>query len=619
MTRSVETVARAAPMVPATEPVSDGAVWVERAESRKVSIRAFLIAGSRGPLNALYYEPTAKAVLGDILFIPSFGEELNRCRSMVSMQARLLADLGIGTLILDPHGTGDSGGKHADATWATWRDDLRLGIEWLRREANGCSTLWGVRLGAIMASDLACTDPGIERLLLWQPVLQGKVFYNQFLRIRVAAEMDQPNGIKTTDELRRRAREGETLEVSGYHINPTLSQELDDIKFAEAQQLRRCKLHWFEVVASEEAPVAQVNRKAIETYQSSGVDVQFERIVGPLFWHVHERVVTPQLLRATTEQFEAAARAVPVRHASAVPSQSRANATSTNAAEHPILFPCGDAQMVGVLHRTAQPAKRGVVVVVAGGPQYRAGAHRQFVSLARELVEIGMPVLRFDLRGMGDSNGRHRGFQHSNDDIRAAIDALLAHEPQLQEIVLFGECESASGILFYAFQDARVKGAVLVNPWVRTEEGRAKVIVKHYYSQRIFEREFWRKIVTGKFQLRASLKEFLGTLRTVLTRSKQNMEGGVARTYADIADMSLPLKTAVGLKSFGGAVMILMSGKDYIAREFDEVVSESTLWQTLMARPSVQRIDLADADHTFSRDEWRLQASESVRNWMRSW
>lgn len=617
MTRSAETVA---PVAAAAQPASDGTVWVERAESRKVSIRPFLIAGSRGPLNALYYEPTAKSGLGDILFIPSFGEELNRCRSMVSMQARLLADLGIGTLILDPYGTGDSSGKHSDATWATWRDDLRLGIEWLRREANGCSTLWGARLGAIMASDLACADPGIERLLLWQPMLQGKVFYNQFLRIRVAAEMDQPNGIKTTDELRRRAREGETLEVSGYHVNPTLSKELDEIKFAEAQQLRRCKLHWFEVVASEEAPVAQVNRKAIETYQSAGVDVQFERIVGPLFWHVHERVVTPHLLRATTQQFEAIANTKSVDKTNAAPvAAGRTQASLTNAPEHPILFPCGEAQMVGVLHRTPQPARRGVVVVVAGGPQYRAGAHRQFVTLARELVEIGMPVLRFDLRGMGDSNGTHRGFQYSNDDIRAAIDALLAREPQLQEIVLFGECESASGILFYAFQDARVKGAVLVNPWVRTDEGRAKVIVKHYYSKRIFEREFWRKILSGKFQLRASLVEFVGTLRTYLTRAKQNSDGGVARTYADIADMSLPLKTAVGLKSFGGAVMILMSGKDYIAREFDEVVSESTLWQSLLGKPSIQRIDLADADHTFSRDEWRLQASESVCKWMRSW
>jgi exosortase A-associated hydrolase 1/exosortase A-associated hydrolase 2 len=616
MTRSAESVASAAP---GAEPASDGAVWVERAESRKVSIRPLLIAGARGPLNALYYEPRISAGLGDILFIPSFGEELNRCRSMVSMQARLLADLGIGTLILDPYGTGDSSGAHCDATWATWRDDLRLGIEWLRREANGCSTLWGARLGAIMASDLACADPGIERLLLWQPVLQGKVFYNQFLRIRVAAEMDQPNGIKTTDELRRRAREGETLEVSGYHINPTLSQELDEIKFADAQQLRRCKLHWFEVVASEEAPVAQVNRKAIETYQSAGVDVQFERIVGPLFWHVHERVVTPHLLRATTEQFETAVRAAPAAKTNVAAPLARTKESFANAAEHPILFPCGDAQMVGVLHRTPQPARRGVVVVVAGGPQYRAGAHRQFVSLARELVEIGMPVLRFDLRGMGDSNGTHRGFQHSNDDIRAAIDALLVHEPQLQEVVLFGECESASGILFYAFQDARVKGAVLVNPWVRTDEGRATVIVKHYYSKRIFEREFWRKILTGKFQLRASFMEFVSTLRTHLTRAKQDGDSGVARTYADIADMSLPLKTAVGLKSFGGAVMILMSGKDYIAREFDEVVSESTLWQSLLAIPRIQRVDLADADHTFSRDEWRLQASESVRKWMRSW
>ncbi len=77
----------------------------------------------------------------------------------------------------------------------------------------------------------------------------------------------------------------------------------------------------------------------------------------------------------------------------------------TTGTEVPVVFPCGSDRLVGMLHRgdTDRRRQRGVVVVVAGGPQYRAGAHRQFVSLARKLAQHGYPVLRFDLRGMGEA------------------------------------------------------------------------------------------------------------------------------------------------------------------------------------------------------------------------
>ena len=41
-----------------------------------------------------------------------------------------------------------------------------------------------------------------------------------------------------------------------------------------------------------------------------------------------------------------------------------------------------------------------------------------------------------------------------------------------------------------------------------------------------------------------------------------------------------------------------MSGRDYIAREFDEVTRSSEAWRGLLDQPRVQRTDIADADHT---------------------
>ncbi|RME66758.1 MAG: hydrolase 1, exosortase A system-associated, partial [Alphaproteobacteria bacterium] len=54
------------------------------------------------------------------------------------------------------------------------------------------------------------------------------------------------------------------------------------------------------------------------------------------------------------------------------------------AIEQPLCFRAADAHLLGVLHRPdgAPPSSVGLLILV-GGPQYRVGAHRQYVHLAR--------------------------------------------------------------------------------------------------------------------------------------------------------------------------------------------------------------------------------------------
>ena len=123
--------------------------------------------------------------------------------------------------------------------------------------------------------------------------------------------------------------------------------------------------------------------------------------------------------------------------------------------ETPVTFECEGSVLMGILSIPDTPPRRGVVFVVADGPQYRAGVQRQFVTLARAMEQSGYAALRFDYRGMGDSEGVHRGFEHVNADIKAAIDALLAHCSSIEEVVLWGECDSSAAVLFYAYKDKR--------------------------------------------------------------------------------------------------------------------------------------------------------------------
>ena len=166
--------------------------------------------------------------------------------------------------------------------------------------------------------------------------------------------------------------------------------------------------------------------------------------------------------------------------------------------ERPVLFDCEGERLVGVIAVPEQAARVAVLVVV-GGPQYRAGSHRQFVRLARALAADGFPAMRFDYRGMGDSTGAARTFEDCRPDIAAAVAALRANCPDVERIVLWGLCDAASAALDYWHEarDPVIAGMVLLNPWVRSETTLAKAHIKHYYGRRLLAKEFWAKLLSG--------------------------------------------------------------------------------------------------------------------------
>lgn len=581
------------------------------------NLRPILLDGSLGPLVA-FYRPPADGVTprGDVMLVPAFAEEMNRCRSMVTMQAQALAAMGMGTLVLDMGGTGDSAGEFEQADWDGWRSDLQLGIAWLRQHGNGCNTVWGVRLGALMAAQLAAEDDGLQQLMLWMPVMAAKAYWTQFLRIRIASEMSRANGVKSTEDLRQQSARGQVVEASGYRVGPALAQRLDQLEVPDGKLLRGRRVAWFEVVATAESPMPRANLKLAEEWSLNGVTVTAEKVVGPQFWQVHERDEAPLLIRASSEAAGAWSASTALDHDASTAAEVVPRIDASTAMESPTVWRCGDSELAGMIHRGAPGARTGVVIVVAGGPQYRVGAHRQFVSLARVFASNGYPAMRFDLRGMGDSSGKYLGYEQSRPDIRAAVDEFMRQEPGLDGVALLGECESASGILFYASQDERVRQIALINPWVRTSEGQAQVILKHYYLDRVMSRDFWRKIGQGQFNVRHAVASFVDVLTKYLSGRKARRTTSVTAEHEDFDHLPLPSRTAEGLRRFRGPVMFLMSGRDLIAREFDEVTKSSPAWHGLLAGPHISRKDIADADHTFSKPEAKAEAQKTLLDWL---
>ena len=289
-----------------------------------------------------------------------------------------------------------------------------------------------------------------------------------------------------------------------------------------------------------------------------------------------------------------------------------------NFAQQPLTFACEHEWLVGVVSRPAQPSPRGVLIVV-GGPQYRVGSHRQFALLANQLASDGTPAMRFDYRGMGDSTGDARDFEHVAPDLRAATDAFFAAVGELRDIVIWGLCDAASAALFYAHRDPRVSGLALLNPWVRTVGGEAKAYLRHYYLQRLLSPEPWRKLVRGEIDFRGSLKSLAGNLRNALGVGQPGTRPTTEAAPAPLSDKPLPERMADGLVRFDGPVLLLLSGNDLTAREFIDVSGTSKRWRGLLAAPRITRHLLDGATHTFSRRDWRDQVARWTAAWVRSW
>ncbi|MFL6675140.1 MAG: hydrolase 1, exosortase A system-associated [Massilia sp.] len=279
--------------------------------------------------------------------------------------------------------------------------------------------------------------------------------------------------------------------------------------------------------------------------------------------------------------------------------------------ERALAFPCGDAWLYGVLSLPPAPQPRGVLIVV-GGPQVRAGSHRQFTLLARGLAQAGVPAMRFDYRGMGDSEGDMRDFDNVADDLRAALDCFFAEVPGMREVVLWGLCDGASAAAMYAPGDARVAGLVLLNPWVRTEGGEARARLKHYYRDRLLDPGLWKKVARGQFDYGGAARSFVGILRSAFGAAKPSGEQAECGSEAP-----LPERMQAALGRFGGKVLVMLSGADLTAQEFAEM-SGSRGWQRLLSSPRFTRHTLPKADHTCSRREWHEQVVRWTREWLAS-
>lgn len=599
-------------------------------------LQTAFFTGNSGSIHLSLFLPATDNPSRWIIHFPAFAEEMNKSRAVVARTARALARSGVAVVVPDLFGTGDSDGDFVDATWATWLADQRRLAEWAREQGAAELLFWGLRAGCLLAAELASNmEHPPEQLIFWQPMPSGKQVMAQFLRLHMAASLkgtisrEQIAGEKIPTKegdvnkkkeggsgLREKILAGQSLSVAGYQLGSELFQAVEARRLNDFVLPTNTSRAVFEVVARPGMPQNRVIQRQLEQWRQEGQEYDFSQVPGAPFWSTQELGLAPALVDGMVNlagfpDFSAG---------DIYPTLTGLHKTSSSGTSS-LSYYCGHSRRVGILHFLVEKAPKTAVVIVVGGPQYRIGSHRQFVMLARVLAAEGYPVLRFDYRGMGDSEGIYQGFKNINPDIRGAIDALQASVPTVRRVVLWGLCDGATASVSYASSDDRVHALVLANPWVFTEQGSARAYLKHYYLKRLVSGAFWSKLVLGRINPRRSVASIWRFARTALLKSRDvsgHQSSDLTKSLVALPAVEAPAQGnpvdtfARDLMAFEGPVLLMISGEDLTAAEFVDATRSCPRLRQGMSRRSVQTVELAGADHTFSRSEWRRQVETST-------
>lgn len=244
------------------------------------------------------------------------------------------------------------------------------------------------------------------------------------------------------------------------------------------------------------------------------------------------------------------------------------------------------------------------LLIVSGGNEIRSGAHRGMAWLAAEIAAAGHPVLRFDRRGIGDSDGDNGGFESSAADIAAALALFRTECPHLRQITALGNCDAAAALALHHDAALGPDALILANPWtidLPDADGAtdatpalppAAAIRARYLAKLGNPRELWR-LVSGGVNLRKLAHGLLAARRA---GPKMANDGSVAARLQH------------ALSCIDRPIHFLIADGDGTACAF-MAHWQSTGWSTLRAKPTVSLSRHATTSHGF--------ADDSARSWLR--
>lgn len=229
-------------------------------------------------LFGIYHSPRSQVArdCGVVICHP-IGHEYIRCYRAIKQLAVQLASTGFPVLRFDYLGSGNSEGEQSKGTLKKWIRDISVAVEELQsRSGSKRVSLIGLRLGATLAVMYATQNEGVEKAVLWDPVVVGKSYLTEL-------EHQQDTHLKVfgyvSNNADCKAGVQDFKEILGFPYANGMINEIDQFEFIG----NICGKLSRRVLLIDSCQI--LGDLQIEKYlKSFGIDVDYKRVSDSKIW-----------------------------------------------------------------------------------------------------------------------------------------------------------------------------------------------------------------------------------------------------------------------------------------------------------------------------------------------
>jgi alpha-beta hydrolase superfamily lysophospholipase len=385
--------------------------------------------------------------------------------------AEQLASLGFDTFRFDYESTGDSADRpDAPGGPDAWLKSIDRVVDEARERARTSAVaLVGVRLGATLALKAAAARGGVDRLVLWSPFRTGRAYLRELRALEHFSRQDYvPEPVAGPD-----------IHAAGYTTTAATAAALEtwDLHTLSTRPAKDVLL-----ADRDDLPHDRALAACLERLGSRVTEMRLPGLGGMLVQPA--LCVVPQSavdsIASWLCDWTVPALTVPAVTASSELTRARDAAISFGPgySERALHFGADDG-IFGILTVPDRvDAGAPAILLLNTGAEHHIGPNRMYVSLAREWAAKGHVVLRYDLRGIGDSPpppGAEPNIvvpAHALDDMRAAIALVRTWAPGAR--IAAAGLSSGGWLAFLAAREGLALDAVVaINPPLYLRDGPA--------------------------------------------------------------------------------------------------------------------------------------------------
>ncbi len=299
----------------------------------------------------------------------------------------------------------------------------------------------------------------------------------------------------------------------------------------------------------------------------------------------------------------------------------------------PVELECDGCRLFGMLHEAEQgsPRRDTGVVLLNAGPTDRSGPHRLYVKLARRLSALGYPVLRFDARAAGESEGEwdescesgpvQNVFAQIQDgawvaDAKRAVDFML-ERAGVGRVVLGGLCGGAVTGLLAAARHPDAAGVFMLgtpvtpSPTMTTVEHLPEAILERdarRYVRKLASPAAWIRFLSLKTDYRVLWGVLRSRVHHVASRLgleagdpiAQRLNSAFAESFRRATRRELPL-------------LFVYAENDYLHHEFCEFFLP--VFGKAGGR-ALRTVVIPDANHNLTEEAWQQAFYDALTLWL---